>query len=502
MNQPLLTSQTPMQHPTDTSQIVIKQASFRETGTYNPAFMRPYQTAISVAHQNQIIEATRGGQTITPAALSGVASEFIRPNAIYQQMAYIDEGWDTPRFRFIIMVDYHSIHQQYFQGTPPKTKIIQGYTSHVGYTPTGAIDPSMVLRFNTITTLRHSVEQTPVGPVVRTHVAQADHVIHDQFRQQNMTGGFPQPYTSWMMRPEDVFRSIGTELLFAGDVSGDLIDTRNTLLNSTITRSKRKNSLTPHYVSEILNNHTRSTYQNSDTVDYSDVMAAAESSVQENSVMQDEFFRELKIRSVNFDQSGTITYGEICSIFPNFDHVAMFSMNPSVQRQQPVHQQGDTEYWNTSTNETIWATSLSHALPAIMMDLMIKQLVFTATNRTMTGEHFVHFLDAHSFVDNLDNFQSYLEHFRWQLIGEVLRGLSMNNQIDYELQAKVDVTGETRITLSIMSGPLIEYATPSFCDGLFIPVVTTDEQNLKTVAYDLSVLSDSLQNNQGNSPYV
>ena len=218
--------------------------------------------------------------------------------------------------------------------------------------------------------------------------------------------------------------------------------------------------------------------------------------------MQDEFFRELKIRSVNFDQSGTITYGEICSIFPNFDHVAMFSMNPSVQRQQPVHQQGDTEYWNTSTNETIWATSLSHALPAIMMDLMIKQLVFTATNRTMTGEHFVHFLDAHSFVDNLDNFQSYLEHFRWQLIGEVLRGLSMNNQIDYELQAKVDVTGETRITLSIMSGPLIEYATPSLCDGLFIPVVTTDEQNLKTVAYDLSVLSDSLQNNQGNSPYV
>lgn len=501
-----------MQTPTDTLKVVVKKAHFRETGTYNPVFMRPYKSSITELNQRQLIEATHGGQSITPSILSGFANEFLQPDASYQQVSRIDEGWDTPRFRFIIEVEYHSIHQNFYQGQPPKTKIIQGYTTHVGYSPNGAIDPSMGLRFNTIITLRHSVEQTPFGPTLRTTVAQADHVLHDQWAnaQQQPQQAFytdqpqQQPWTNWMMRPEDVFRSIGAEIMVRGaNQSDEIYDMRNSLISTPIGRSKRKNSLAPHYVSEILNayNHSHMNYDQNytDGLGYAEVMHQAEGHVQEQSVIADEFFRKIKQQSVNFDQTGGITYGELCSIFPDFDQAAVFTINPPVQKQQPVHHHGETEFWNTSTNETIWATSLSHAIPAIMMDLMLKNLTLTATNRTPTGEHFVQFLDARSFIDHLDNLNSYLNHFRWQFIGEVLKGLSMHNQIDYELSVMIDVAGETRITLSLMGGPMVDYATPSFCDGLFIPVITTNQDNLTALAYDMSALAGHIQSNTGVS---
>jgi hypothetical protein len=506
---------TPVALPTDTLRVVIKSAFFRETGTYNPIFMRPYTTSITDAVANQLIEATRGGELITPSSVSAFSNDIVRPDARYQQPAHIDEGWDTPRFRFLLKVEYHSIHQNFYQGHPPKTKIIQGYTSHMGYTPNGAIDPRMGLRFNTIITLRHTIEQTPAGPTVRTAVAQADHVIHDQLAATQQPTGYEQypnpalqtpsgqqPWTVWMMRPEDVFRSIGTDVMMQGAYQhDDLFDMRNSLMASPVSRSKRKNSLTPHYVSEILKTHKNASIDYHDAVDYADVMNNAEGHVKENSILGDEFFRQIRQASVAFDQTGSISYGELCSIFPEFNDVSVFSVNSPVQRQTPIHRQGETEFWDTSTNETIWATSLSHAIPAIMLDLMLVDLTFIATNKTTTGEHTLTFLDAHSFIDNLDNLTTYLEHFRWQIVGEVLKGLSMNNQIDYELSVIVNVSGETRITLSLFGGPPVEYATPSFCDALFIPVVTTNQDNLNTLAYDMSVLSGHLQSHQGN-PYV
>ena len=75
---------------------------------------------------------------------------------------------------------------------------------------------------------------------------------------------------------------------------------------------------------------------------------------------------------------------------------------------------------------------------------------------------------------------------------EVLRGLSSNNMIDFEISMTVDVLGETHISISMAGGPKYDYVTPSFCDALMAPVLTNNNDNLRAIGNDIEQLVSNI----------
>lgn len=472
-------------HHVQQNRVEIRKALFKETGTYNDMTLRPYETTFTPHNVDLFMEATNGGQMVAPSTLSGVASEFLRPSAdrALEQGVQIDNGWSVARLRFLLEILYYDLN-----GRPSMRKIIQGYTSHVGVNPsTNSVDPNMVLYFNNVLTLRETTIETPHGTSLRTAVSEANHLVRGDY---DMSLGGTSNLT-WLMRPEDVFTTMGASILGESDVA----DLRVSFANSPVRKSKRTNGNASHYVSDIIGGYRSSQdFAGQDALAYDNVMAKAAGEVKESSVVGDKFFHDLQQKSTTFMQGGSVTYGEMRNMFPEFDHVAVIMLQSQLsQNSQPyeLHQAGQTERWNNSTNETIWATTLSQSIPSVMMDLMLTRVAFIATNQTLDGQFFVNVGDVGTFAEKLD-MTPYVNQFITRLKTEILRGLSMNNQMDFNLTAMVDITGETRISIAIAGGPSIDYATPSFCDALFSPVLTNNQQHIKTLAFDFERLSDNV----------
>lgn len=431
--------------------------------------------------------------------MSGIASDFLRPSAQQLGVVSVDNGWSEKRFSFLIEIAYYE-----FSGELSARKILQGYTNHLGATMSGAMDPQMILYFNNVVTLRNSYIPTEHGQALRTSVGESSQLLRGDYSIPNAFDT-PASNLTHLMRPQDVFNSMGRQALMGND---EYLDTRMMFSDSPIKKSNRQNNSAPHYVSGVLRGFRDTGAYADQTENMSNVMADAAGTVKDENVSQDRFFHELVTRTSNFTEGGYVTYGELQSVFPEFDHVAGVIFTTHTNRtQQPYeqHHVGQTEHWGGSDNETIWSTILTQTLPSLMMPLMLTRVAFVATNQTLNGQLDVRVMDAQTFATGLD-LTPYAEKFTQDLTHEVLRGLSQNNGIDFYLQMMTDVTGETRIEISIAGSPIVEFASPSFCDGLYAPVLTNNQLAIDAVAHDIQGLAGSLgtqtRYNQNHSPII
>ena len=473
--------------------VEIAWAVFIETGTHNDITLRPYETQLTGNLIDEFREVTEDGRNFAPSILSSTATQFLRPSTQHQGFAQIENGWGESRLRFMMAVDYFSNN-----GNLISTKILQGYTNHVGVTPSGAVDQNMLLYFNTVLALRYSAIQTPSGFVNQPTVASANHLLTGHVDYNMMQG---KNASTRLMRPEDVFSTIHSQSLD----SSDFLDTRSTFMNDGIVKSRRRNNNAPFYVSSTVSAYRRTFDQADDMDAWSDMCNQAKGYVKEDTMARDKFFHQLRQNSHSFMSKNAVTYGEMCGLYPEFDHRCQIVMLKKFE--QVSHQQnrlwgatraGDSEYWTSSTNETIWSSILCQSVPSLMFDLMLSQVEFIATNRTLDGSFWVQAVGGKSFIEGLD-IRPYVEQFEQRLEYEVLRGLSSNNALDFDLKMMADVTGDTRLSISIGGQPAIEYSAPSYCDARFTPVLTQDQKNMEAVAYDISELSSNFGTHQSAS---
>ena len=78
-----------------------------DTGSYGGQHRRPYHTTLDANSMNVIRERLEDVPRFAPALIGGVASAFIQPTADTECALHIPNGWDTPRLRFMIEVEYN-----------------------------------------------------------------------------------------------------------------------------------------------------------------------------------------------------------------------------------------------------------------------------------------------------------------------------------------------------------------------------------------------------------
>jgi hypothetical protein len=458
----------------------IKRLIFVETGTYNDQALRPYETHVNDQTLRMIQEATHDGRQLQPTNLAGVAGAIVRPSAASIGTVSIENGWDTKRFRFLMEVEFAD-----FTGGAT-IQYISGSTSHADLSHGKFIDPRMQLYLNNIVKTRQVVEMTPMGQMTRQTVSEASQILTGSYNPQ-ITGLANSPQT---MRPEDVFGTIGLSVL--GDA--DTFDLRSSF-GGGAKKSSRKNGAATSYLSRVMTSYKTATQK----AEYSDqlpqMMDDASGQVREGLVSQDPFMSHL-MRHTGFAQGTSVSYDELCQMQPGLEHddsTVKVILNRVVLASgwQP-HVRGQTEHWSGTTRETIFATTLAHAVPAIMMELMLTEITMSITNRTQDGSFVSQFLaPPDSFTVGVDLSPS-LDLLLRRMETEVLRDLTMNNQIDIQLVLHIDVLGESIIDIAIMGGPLIKYVVPSFCDALMAPVITNNAKHLQIFANDISALADRI----------
>jgi len=458
------------------SEIRITKFLLHETGSYNQQYRRPYNTELSGGTLGVMAERLDGATSYEPSLLGGIANQFIKPAATPEKQIVMANGWNERRMRFMM-----EIEQNWITGGK-STEVVLGYTNYVGVLASGVIDPQMEFYVNSTTQIRSNVEFTPMGTQVYNSVSDSSHILAD-----NNWSGIFTPQKEQRMRPEDVYSTMSRQGLYTGLGAGSIYDSRSISTTSAV-KSRRSNASAANYMAQVLQGYSNASQSREFGDSQEKLFTKARGDVAESLVSTDGFLSAIgQIRGTGI--GNVFTYNNLLALDPQVELVTRAQlMMPVVQA--TAHQAGQTAEWGGADIFTTTATVLSNAIPSIMMDLTVTRLVFKTTNRNFGGAITTVVFDAQGFSSG--DLTRQLEVFKIRLEQELLRDISFNNAIDFAIEMRVDLLGETWISLSLDGKAPVDYVTPSFCDALMVPVLTCSDTLTTTIASDFEALSISL----------
>lgn len=459
-----------------TNELRIRSLFIRETGTYNPQWRRPYETNLQGNVLNSLIERLGGAKTLDATLMGGVANQFIRPTPGPEKEIAMIHGWNEPRMRFLMEVECKS------STGGVVSEIIAGYTDYLGASLSGNFDHRMEFFVNSTIQLRRSNEMAAFGQRNMSMVANSSHVIVD-----NDWNNLYKSNREYKMRPEDVFTNMGAAQIAPFSQDGGLCDGR-TLVTSTAVKSKRANATATSYMSEILRGYTAAN-EKSEFGQHPDQIQSIARGITRESVASKDMFLSAIAQIRGTPIGNTFTFNDLMRLDPGAEHVTNVSVIGHTERAN-IHAAGMTSDWSGSDIFTHMASILSQTVPGLLMDLAITEIVFKSTNRTVDGNILTTIYDANGF--NGCDISRQLETFKLKLEYEVIRDITHENQVDYAVEMRVNLIGETWLSLSLDGKPFIDYVTPSFADALLTPIITNDNQRAIRLASDFDTLTTHL----------
>ena len=466
---------------------IVKVLAY-ETGTYNSMHHRPYTSNINNDLLNQYDEATRGGRIINESSLQILAPHIIAPSAQADAQIQIQNGWGQQRYRFIMIVQ----EDQGIGGS--LMHVLSGYTDHneaVGLSAT-AINPQLRLTFNSVTTVNIMQSYPSQGQPaqVQSRVVDSFHVIQRPIERNAARGWNDSGVVS--LRPQDVVDQMATD---SYSHTGETISLCNGFTTENMIRSSRMNNSSPDYLARTLNAiaySTREYNQNTNgSAGYGQILDNAIGQLQESQLSSDNFMRDLLMRT-SMRQEGCVSWGELLNAYPYINDPAITSFKRiDPNKLDPfVPQQGNTEYWTTSTMEVQIAARIAAALPSAMVSMLVGRAVINCTNMNHMNR-----MDASADVVGLipgvaiDTITAG-EHLKQRLFIDVLNSVTQNDRIPLDVRIRCDVLGDMRMTVRFNCGPAIDFALPTFADHLFTPVLARSRNALDGIASDFSKLAD------------
>ena len=480
----------------------IRRLLLVQTGTYDDMYRRSYRTHVDGRILNNLQEVTNQGQVVNATALASVAGQLIIPSSEGSPVQIVN-GWDTVRFRFIMEVVSNN-----YQGG----EIVQyvcGYTDHFGLSASGHLDPRMQFYINSIVTTRRVMGMSSLGTGWQQRVTSADHLLINNTPGTGFTMMNNSPHR---MAPEDVFWTMGLSSLGSG--LDRMADGRTVISHGKPKKSRRSNAVPSHYLSKILDVHKKSMLQSQQehfTDDQATIMENAASSVAEELATRDMFLQNIYNNSSFLQQGCWIGYQDLLRLAPHLETVTTV-VRPKNTTSVDFHMRGQSMPWSGTTTESIIATVLTHAVPGIMMDLMLTKVVCKVTNRTLDGSVQSLLGDVRSFAGSELDLAPYAQTFLNRFKNEVFADISKNNQIDLDLEMTFDVAGETSLKISVQGQPHVPFVAASFSDAQFTPIWANDSQTLRTLSFEIGTVCCNLEANhhqqyapnapQTPSPYI
>ena len=461
-----------------------------ESGAYHDMWRRTYVTDWGGEVQQALDEKLSGLTQFTASNVAPVAGKFLKVNAAPEKQIVIPNGMGSRRFRFMMMVEITDL-------TGIRTiEILTGYSdamdlsngmANFGTQMSNQINPDLVFNINSIMQIAETVEHTPSGrQTIRTMVDNS-HLLFDK-HGKGMAGNAREDF----VRPEDIF-SIMSLNSIPGDVSRESYDAR-TVMSPRPVKSRRANGVAANYMANVMESHNAAWVEQQLGGAEQGLYAAALGNAAEKVATTDPFLAILKqIRGRQYVE-GVFTLRNLEMIDPsalNNRQITRTTVLSPAERQTTDARVG-TERWDGSGLEQQWATILSQAVPAIMMDLALLGIQFSATNRAFLGAPHVVGITGHQGIEENVNLSRNLMVFEKRIISELLTDLSRNGLIDYHIEMFVDILDELRIRISIQGKPHIPFKAATFCDALTVPILTNNRGLASTLANDFELMHNQI----------
>jgi hypothetical protein len=453
----------------------------QETGTYNPMLMRPYETRLNGQVVDTIVDRYERSseRQLNGVMLAGVARDVLSPSLVAKADIPIHMGWNERRLRFILQMEEIS------NSGNATLYVFQGYTNTLGVSYGGAVDPNMEFVINSFVAIRRTQVATTYG------IQNIDSVIESaQVIDGRLTSSFQQDIS--LLRPMDVFSGFSAQALkeiYTGGGQNPNIrynDSR-VKMTSESTRSNRKNGMPTDYLQKVLNAHQSGQDLSDFGIGGEDILVNASSLVYEDPVSRNPLMRQLaSIRGI--PGTSVFTLSNLMQIDREVGSKVRYAkLGNDIQL---VHSTGQTAYWNDASEKTMVATTLANAVPGLMMDALVEEMIITCTNHDSQGIMSTTLQPIRTIV-NVDPSRG-LGVMRTRMEREVMFDLTYGNNKLFWFQMHVSIYGETRIKLIWDGEPMFEYAVPSFCDSLMAPVISTDARSYNGIIEGFQQLTNSL----------
>ena len=477
----------------------IVKLVFVQTGGQVKQFIRPFTAFVNQNIQNSFNEAITGSlNNITPH-ISGIANDIIHPQSVHQGEVAIPNGWGEQKLRFYMEVE----SPEYAGGK--KTVIVSGFTDIYDVSYNGMINPETRMYINNTLTVNDSNVMTPNGIITQRNVVNSQHVLHGNSRLA-ITG--PSLVT---LRPYDVFSQLGSGVL--SENSAGFIDC-NAMFDNNMQLASRKDEFSTTYLNnaykaynaankndssyDIVEENKNRAFMNNYSSDQ-DVYINAKKYSTQFTKGHDDFIRILKMRT-SMNHQDFFTYGELCDACGgnSVDNIAQVVRKGNEVKNLSMYNPFSTASWAGANYETVDASYLAHAIPSLMLDLMLSEIHVASTNDNIFGGVKTTVQACNGFSNKLD-ITPYMHGFIQRFEFEIMPVLTKQNTRKVGIFLHFNIIGESYIKLKYDNEHFHEFSIPTFCDGFFSPLISRSQMDLQNMSRTLDILLNNVTTQTTNS---
>jgi hypothetical protein len=463
------------------NKITIKSVEFSPMGKYSQQYLRSYNMVLDSHNAMPLEEAyqkindeylndigvgkIRGGSALS-MDLAKETSNVLGLSCDLTPVALVTpngQGWEGNLTCFVIEMEVESM------GMSKRRVVVTGYTDSPMPKDGVSFDPKMVMTINAIHTGREIQFMTPTGMEKKTTL----HSTHQVLSNAAYTG---MDDLSVKMRPQEIFGTIDKNDLPGLYGNVQTIDLRARYTNMPVL-SNYANNVPSFWLEFVMSGYIIGKQQADEFNTPSRKCELASRISAEASGMRDPFMYAIAHVTEGYGASASFTLEDLKKIDPEGF--------PCI----PVHWKHPTEgssfaSWDMGDMVTLAAATIAQSIPAIMAKHGVRSIDFTSNNNdpvtlrvfTIHGAAGIfEFVDDETMVALVDDIHR-----------RVIDVFSHNDAINYTLKGSFDLYGSSMFTLNLNFQGEMSYASPTFANALFTPVLAKEAKILDELAETIS----------------
>lgn len=474
-----------------------------ETPVYGPMFSRTLMSEVyddTIADQLYDLNNSNSLNTVSMAKL---ASQIARPSGMPTAEIKIENGFGERRILFMISLEVPSLTHN----TSPWISVINGYTDYLDFSYNHELPDDMRFYIDNIQTINKG--NGLARAIDSSHVI-TPNTLHsiDSLTGHRRHGYDTQDQSSLrMLRPQDVLADVSVY-----DYSSENNIYKSTTASALVGKSKtkksrRSNGLASSYLNDLLKPAIQSNDDDNLTRQFGNVTrydkARSSTGSAELTVSSDHFLRHLK-QYANFVEGGYLTWAEMKDLIPNLhEETDLILKGASKQIQRAQSFADESESIGIATQEAISASIINASIGAMLSRCLITGLDFEFSNETIDyqGTMKIRYESLTVFDSTLSNEREQLNQLEFLVIHELLPILTYDNRHTISVRVIYDISVDSMVIISWDGGAPVTFATPTYCDSLFSPMLTTSQDVVNDFAANTKNLVESVIFNDSSTGF-
>lgn len=479
--------------------VVPVKFSLTRSGTYQPQHRRSWETTATGHTLNRIVDSIgRLRQTSVNAGMIGALGGLMSLSSGSQGEISIPNQWDTCRGIFMLMLDFRMRDGNTIR------YVIQGYTESPEFSE-HFIDPNLVFYVNN--SISYMFKTRMVSGIAQGTGLLMQSNYHPLQSFDNMGGGMKSswgatnsPSAKTLIRPQDIVSNMANAGLRIEGV--EVVEDFSTVLGGAgneVQSSTRANAMGSTMAARLLNAYNSSHNAGSSNFDIStgDIADRAFNELVEQDAQNDLFLGMLNNHK-NGVSAASFSYKQLESMVPGVGDSTIRTITINNGRGVQMHQKHDSMTFGKQSLSAVAAANLQVSLPSLMVECMLFSVSFTAVSNSPNMDVQFGAIVPQAFDQEMSIKQWHVFEHRFKT--EILPLLRGPHKYPLDMIVNCQFNGEFLLKITVAEEEVLEFISPTFCDGLISPVITADEKAAMSLSSEMMTacehISDQLLNNQ------